>query len=119
MITTIILLSICLIVLGFVTMNLYNQVNQLEQYLEHAGKVEEDVDKYYQYFLGLFTKCYVELQRIDKRGSFSSDDEVGFSFRVVLTAIGDVKTKLESMKLQQEKEQFEELKQKYGKDQEK
>lgn len=113
MILTIIILSVCLIVLGFITMNLYNQVNQLERYLEHTTKSEEDVDKYYQYFLGLFTKCYLELQRIDKRGSFSSDDEVGFSFRVVLTAIEDVKVKLEKMRLEQEKETFEQLKQKF------
>ena len=116
MILTIILLSICLIVLGFIAMNLYNQVNQLEQYLEHATKSEEDVDSYYRYFLGLFTQCYVELQRIDKRGSFSSDDEVGFSFRIVLKAIEDVKIKLEKLRVEQEKEQFEQLKQKYEKE---
>lgn len=119
MILTIILLSICLIVLGFVTYNLYNQVNQLEQYLESTTKAEEDVEKYYQYFLGLFTKCYAELQRIDKRGSFSSDDEVGFSFRVVIQAIADVKNKIEAIRVEQEQEQFQQLKEKYGKEQEK
>ena len=38
------------------------------------------------------------MQRIDKRGSFSSDDEVGFSFKVIQKAIEVVTVKLREMR---------------------
>jgi hypothetical protein len=111
----IILLLICLAITGFFIYNLYNQVQQLEQYLLEATKVEDEFENYYQYFLTMFIKCHSELKDIDTRGSFSSDDEVGFAFRVIIKAIEDVKIKIEQMKIQDEQEQFEQLKQKYGK----
>lgn len=101
----IILLLITVVILSFIIGNLLNQNTQFEKYIKTqfktAQKKQEDFDKYYQYILGLLMHTYSELQRVDKRGSFSSDDEVGFSFRVIYRAIEDIKNKIELMKIEE------------------
>lgn len=98
----IVILLIAIIVGLFVFDNLLSQIKQLESYIEELtskdDKIEEEVLKYYEYFLKIFTEAYVQMQRVDKRGSFSSDDEVGFAFKVLITSIETVKNKLTSMK---------------------
>lgn len=107
-ITIIVILLIGMIVLFFVIDNLLTQTSQLEEHVEvltnRDDKIEEDVIKYYEYFLKIFTEAYVQMQRVDKRGSFSSDDEVGFSFKVLITSIETVKNKLTNMKIDPEEE---------------
>lgn len=88
-------LGICI----FVISNLYEQITQLERYLQEATDNEEQLEKYYQYFLQLFARCKVELDKVDKRGAFSSDDEVGFAFKVIQQSIGDVAEKLKNLKV--------------------
>lgn len=94
----IIFLSILLfsvIVVGyFIVSNLLSQVEQLESSLQSSIQKEVDFVKYYDYFIKLFTEAHLEMVRVDKRGAFSSDDEVGFSFKVIYRAIEDVKKKL-------------------------
>jgi len=99
-------LIICTGIVGillFIITNLLSQNKQLESYIEAEFrkkiKKEEDFDKYYQYILGLLTHAYAEMLRIDKRGSFSSDDEVGFSFKVIYRCIEELKQKIEIMKV--------------------
>jgi rubrerythrin len=98
--------TVLLIVAGVVIRNLLVQVDTLTESLQIYSKkiesVEEEAIKYQKYFLELFTQTYQELQRIDKRGSFSSDDEVGFAFRVILTAIATLKERLGSVQIEQE-----------------
>lgn len=98
LIIVILILSILLIVGGMVVRNLLKQIDVLEEtiqvYSNKIDSVEEEAIKYQRYYLELITQTYKELQRIDKRGSFSSDDEVGFSFRILFTAIENLKLKL-------------------------
>lgn len=86
--------------------NLIAQNDMFEEtiqiYSNKIGSVEDEAIKYHRYFLELFTQTYQELQRIDKRGSFSSDDEVGFAFRVIMTAIENVKEKLRLVETEEE-----------------
>tara|TARA_R110000868_G_scaffold12456_12_gene59588 strand:+ start:41 stop:388 length:348 start_codon:yes stop_codon:yes gene_type:complete len=103
---TTILLTILVIIGGIVVINLLKQndtlVESLQIYSNKIETVEEEAIKYHKYFLELFTHTYQELQRIDKRGSFSSDDEVGFAFRVILAAIETVKNKLGVVEIEEE-----------------
>jgi type II secretory pathway pseudopilin PulG len=100
------LLTVLVIVLGFVIRNLLTQNDTLNENLEVYSNaietVENEAIKYQKYFLQLFTQTYQELQRIDKKGSFSSDDEVGFAFRVILTSIESLKDKIGSVEIEQE-----------------
>jgi len=94
----VVILTLLLIVGAVVIRNLLIQndslVETIQIYSNKIDSVEEEAIKYQRYYLELITKTYQELQRIDKRGSFSSDDEVGFSFRVLFTAIENLKEKL-------------------------
>ena len=97
-----IVLGICLVICIFIISNLLNQVNQLELHanknVNRIIKQSTEFDKYYEYLLKLFSETFLELQRVDKRGSFSSDDEVGFAFRVIVLAIEQTKEKLLALK---------------------
>lgn len=102
----IVILAIGLIVACVIIRNLLIQNDKLEEAIQlYSNRIEEtenETIKYYNYFLELFTKTHAELARIDKRGSFSSDDEVGFAFKVVLSSIETVKEKLRSIKEEEE-----------------
>ncbi len=95
-------------VLVYIISNLIAQTAQLEKYIDaefkRKIKREEDFDKYYQYILGLLIHSYTEMQRIDKKGSFSSDDEVGFAFKVIYRCIEELKQKLESLKVEEKQD---------------
>lgn len=86
--------------------NLNSQITKFETYISQIGKREskhyEEIEKYYNVFLKLFSDAYSDMQRVDKRGSFSSDDEVGFAFKVILSAIATVKETLENLRKDQE-----------------
>lgn len=108
----ILLLSLCgliIIVLGFFVFNLYKQNEQLEIFIKETNdreaKIYDDAEKYYLAFLHLFQKAQSEMDRIDKRGSFSSDDEVGFGFKVIHTAINNVVAQLQDLKNQANNEE--------------
>ena len=74
MITTIIILSILVVTLGFTTFNLLRKNEKQEDilagyldYLDKLSRVIEVSDE--------------KLKSIDARGTFESDDEVGFFFQ--------------------------------------
>lgn len=94
----VIILSLSTGVFAWFTVNLFRQNQQLESYIADFNKVEDDAEKFYRVILSLLTQTYAELQRIDKIGSFSSDDEVGFSFRVIIGAIESCKKAIENLR---------------------
>lgn len=106
MIITIVILSLLVLVLGWTTWNLHSQVSVMEEFIKKTNKREEklynEIENYYKIFLGLFTEAYSNMQRIDKRGSFSSDDEVGFAFKVIYNSIQEVQNKLETLRIDEE-----------------
>lgn len=101
-----IIISIVFGILVFIIFNLNNQVKQLEEEVQTADQKEkylyDELEKNYNVFLNIFTEAYTTLIRIDKKGSFSSDDEVGFTFKVLVSAIETVKNKLINLKVESE-----------------
>ena len=74
MITTIIILSVIVVALGFTTINLLRKNEKQEDillgyltYLDQISRVIEITDE--------------KLKKIDAKGSFEGDDEVGFFFK--------------------------------------
>ena len=74
--TIIILLSILVIILGFTTLNLLRKNEKVEdivvgylEYLDQISRVIEASD--------------LKLKKINIKGSFASDDEIGFFFKQI------------------------------------
>jgi hypothetical protein len=80
MITAIIILSVTVVILGFTTFNLLKKV---ERYEDELNKRQEAIISYQEYINGLGSTIEFMTKRIDEidaKGSFQSDDEVGFFF---------------------------------------
>lgn len=68
-----ILLAILVGVLGFSTWNLLKKLEKLEDTVQNQQKYVEDISN-------VLEDSSKRLREIDSKGSFSSDDEVGFFF---------------------------------------
>ncbi len=90
MITTIIIIGfgVLLLLSLFIIINLYRKVERLEGMVADAENTAINV---YNVMLEIFVSASTELERVDKRGAFASDDEVGFTFRIIKEVIEQVK----------------------------
>jgi hypothetical protein len=80
MIYIISILSILVVVLGFTTFNLLRKVEQSEDELQRRQKA---IISYQEYINGLGSTVEFmnkRIKEIDAKGTFNSDDEVGFFF---------------------------------------
>lgn len=106
MIILVIILGIIIILQSFFLYNLFKQNEDLEKVIMSSGETDEklkrEVLNYYLAFLNLFMEADQQMERIDKRGSFSSDDEVGFAFKVIKTAIKNVIEKIKEFEPKEE-----------------
>lgn len=78
MVTTIIILSLIIVILGFTTYNL----------LKKNEKCEDIINSYETYMNNMSETIEFssnKLKEIDAKGSFEGDDEVGFFFQEVKT----------------------------------
>lgn len=88
MIIALIILSILVIVLGYTTWNL----------LVKNEKLEDTVISYDEYFLELtnaINEADKRLKKVDERGLFKSDDEIGWFF----TSVKEIQNSLNVFKL--------------------
>tara|TARA_R110000744_G_scaffold97947_9_gene189240 strand:- start:826 stop:1098 length:273 start_codon:yes stop_codon:yes gene_type:complete len=85
MIITIIILSLILIGALFIIFNLLRKYEQGEEYIENLES-----------WVGEFSKTITEMNKqlndIDKKGSFSSDDEVGYFYKELKNIIHKLNT---------------------------
>ena len=80
MIYIIAILSLLVVVLGFTTFNL---LKKTERYEDELNRRQDAIISYQEYINGLgSTVEFVNkrIKEIDAKGTFSSDDEVGFFF---------------------------------------
>ena len=81
MIIAIILLSLALIATLFIIYNLLRKYEQGEEYIENLES-----------WVNMFSKTITELKKIDNKGAFSSDDEVGYFFKELKSIINKLNT---------------------------
>ena len=80
MIYIISILSLLVVILGFTTFNL---LKKTERYEDELNKRQDAIISYQEYINGLGSTVEFMTKRIDEidsRGTFKSDDEVGFLF---------------------------------------
>ena len=85
MIITIILLSIALIGSLYANYNLLKNYEQSEEYISN-------LETWFVQFSKTVTDMNKEMEKIDKKGSFSSDDEVGYFFKQLKKIIQQLNT---------------------------
>lgn len=90
----IILLSIVSLVFLAIIINLYNKLNAIENAFNEQYS---DTALFYKLILGVVVKAYGELENIDKKGAFKSDDEVGFIFGIIKGIIQETIEKLKKV----------------------
>lgn len=73
MLITIIILGVLLVLSMYFVWNLLRKVEKLEDMLANLGSYVSDVTE-------LIVKSQERIQEIDQKGTFQSDDEVGFFF---------------------------------------
>jgi hypothetical protein len=80
MIYIISILSLLVVILGFTTFNL---LRKIERYEDELNKRQDAIISYQEYVNGLGSTVEFmnkRIKEIDAKGTFSSDDEVGFFF---------------------------------------
>ena len=80
MIYIISILSLLVVILGFTTFNL---LKKTERYEDELNKRQDAIISYQEYVNGLGSTVEFmnkRIKEIDAKGTFSSDDEVGFFF---------------------------------------
>jgi len=85
MIITIIILSLALIGSLFVIYNLLRKYEQGEEYIEN-------LESWVNQFSTSITSMNQELKKIDRKGSFESDDEVGYFYKELKRIIHQLNT---------------------------
>jgi len=76
MITTIIILGISVVVLGFTSYNLLKKYEAVED-------VVNDYDTYITEFSNEVTSIEKRIKEIDAKGTFEGDDEIGWFFKQI------------------------------------
>jgi len=71
-----IILSILVVILGFTTFNLLMKNEQAEDIIMSQ-------DTFISKFMDTVNKADAKLKQIDHKGSFESDDEIGFFFKAI------------------------------------
>ncbi len=93
MTTTIILISIILICLYIII----NQQFKLKKLLGMVTEEYSSSDLLVTKLLKLFIEAKATLSKIDKNGAFSTDDEVGFAFKLINSVIIELSFKLQEL----------------------
>ena len=86
---------ICVLIFGIV-----NLTKRIEKYEEHIDELETGID-FYRDLVDNIRQEMLETQsrliEVDIRGSFESDDEVGFVFKDIKSLIEDLNLKLKAV----------------------
>ena len=75
----VIAMSLCI----FSSVRMYNKIVVLEKINHEYGDQLENYISFFISFEEMVLNGIVRLQKIDKKGAFSSDDEIGFAFKTI------------------------------------
>lgn len=84
MILTCVLIALILI-LGYTTINLLRKNEKLEDEVENQSKILSGYMSYLNKMADIIEHSDRRLKEVDSKGSFKSDDEVGFFFEQIMS----------------------------------
>ena len=79
----VIVLILLIAIIGFLVYVVYLLSEQVEQFED----VVEQYTEWIENFIEQISIAHQKMEAVDKRGSFSSDDEIGFAFKTVKECI--------------------------------
>lgn len=100
-----IIISITLIVSIYANINSYKKIEVLEKQIDRIESIESNSVSLVENLLIAYIKVLSKLKRIDRLGSFESDDEVGFVFKTIKNTIEELKSELDNLKKTLKKEE--------------
>jgi hypothetical protein len=83
MITLVIILGILVVVLGFTTFNLLKKIEKQEDIITLRDEILVSYQIYLNKVSDIIELSDKKLKEVDHKGSFESDDEIGFFFQSV------------------------------------
>lgn len=98
MIIALIIISVLLIFSIYGNINSYKKIEVLEKQIDRIEKIESNSVTLVENLLIAYIKVLAKLKRIDRLGSFESDDEVGFVFKTIKNTIEELKNELDNLK---------------------
>ena len=78
--------TILVLLVLFLSWVVYRLMGQTEQY-------ENDIEwfqDWYSKFIAMIAEASVKMEQVDKKGSFSSDDEIGFAYKTIKDCIDNL-----------------------------
>lgn len=94
----VLILTALLVCSTYISANLYYKNLFYEQQLTRSQTQYDIAYGLLNKMMELFVQAKDRLHRIDLKGSFSTDDEVGFVFKLINSTIIEVSSKLEELK---------------------
>jgi uncharacterized protein involved in tolerance to divalent cations len=98
MLVTLIIVSAILFVSLYANINSYRKIEVLEKQIDRIESIESNSVALVENLLIAYIKVLSKLKRIDRLGSFESDDEVGFVFKTIKNTIEELKAELDNLK---------------------
>jgi hypothetical protein len=84
MVLTYILIAL-IVILGYTTINLLRKNEKLEDEVENQSKILSGYMSYLNKIADIIEHSDRRLKEVDSKGSFKSDDEVGFFFEQIMS----------------------------------
>lgn len=91
---TIIIFSVLCLVMLYIIITLYRKNLILGNEIETRYGNEENYILFFRSILETYVGVLAKLKRIDRRGSFESDDEIGFVFKTIKNTISELHQQL-------------------------
>lgn len=77
------ILSVFVLMEGFVIWNLLKKVESYEEKIDEYENHIINFQKYYKQITEAIQYSDIQLKKVDHRGSFKSDDEIGYFFKMI------------------------------------
>lgn len=94
------ILGICI----YIIFNMYYKIKKLEELLIKSEQIEQRVVNLIRLVAKKNIEAYAIIKKIDKRGSFESDDEIGIIYKIIRNTIKDLSDQMSEI-FNEEKEE--------------
>jgi hypothetical protein len=90
-----------ILVLSYICLNLYFKIDVLYKRIDELNDIEQNSFILLNSLVVKYTNILTRLKRIDRLGSFESDDEVGFVFKTIKQTIETLVSELKEISKEQ------------------